>query len=113
MDESTFWKGRLERVYWVKGKFADQPDRRFIKAPVDLLKLDGEMYVVPASASIGGAGKGEHNGITGVDEGDELNTVYSGGWYDTKNDVFLEEYQLGDWNGNNDTWMRVHQFGLV
>ena len=112
MDNTTYFKGKLNRVYFNVGNFYGEQEPRFIKAPLDVLSLDGNTYIVPLTYGAAGNSKTGLSGVLLNDDSDALNVAQQGGWYDSKRDIMMESHQLGDWQGS-DNWTSVNQFGLV
>ena len=113
MDDSTFFKGKLERVYYDIGTFPGQSEHKFIKAPFDVLKVNGQTYIVPLTFGGGTTSNVSMSGVLANDETGELNVAQQGGWYDTMKNIVMQEHEMGDWKGDRDNWLQVHRYGLV
>lgn len=119
MDDKVFFSGKLEKVYFYLGTFEQERSRRrFVKAPFDRLMLNGEAFVMPVSSfALGGPGNGGNGGLSGllaVDEGNEFEfDLGQAFFFDTLENLVLERHEMGDWKGNKDNWLQVHQFGPV
>ena len=128
MATTDWWNQTLvQEVYYPKGRYNhDYGKKRFVRAPFLLILTQGTNdakwtdYWMPApfSGNLGSGGGREMKDFLSSDSGDSECRHPFG--YITRQDLTIEEHQLGDWSAigdgkpeSEDTWMRFHRIGFI
>lgn len=96
-------------VYYNFGKFYNDQRGRFVKAPFDLVKIDGIQYVMPKSVA------GTAAELDTVIAGDTSTPEYFLGrddfGFSNLTPMVMNENEMGDYS--SDTFKAVHRFGFI
>lgn len=112
MTDRVLFDSKLERVYYLIGKFrSNTGKRRFIKAPFDIIWINDEFFLMPTSTPFG-CGRATTGGVLSEDEGDGVNLANHFA-YDTLENIVMEPNEMGDFKSSKDNWMMVHDFSLA
>jgi len=97
------------QVYYRFGKFHNDQRQKFVKAPFDVVKIDGTEYLMPKPVA------GSAAELDTVISGDTSTAEYFLGREDfgfvNMNPVIVDENEMGDVSG--DTFKAVHRFGFI
>jgi hypothetical protein len=110
--DTIFETGKIKEIFFDRGTFANDVAKKYVKAPFDLLQLDGEQYILPASIPFGsGNGPGNPLGVLAIDDVEELYQSREG-FYHTLEIQRAALYQFGDWKGE-DNWKGLFKLGMI
>lgn len=111
---TIFTRGRINEIFFSIGRFDTEKVRKFVHAPVDLLLLDGEMYLrtrsiletgcsLPAlTAQVGQAATVDEEFFSARDT-----------WPLELQPLTMGEHELGNWAERGTDWTGVHKFGFI
>lgn len=109
MAKSTLLEqGELTEVYYSFGTFANDQRAKFLKAPFDILSLNGEQYVQPLAV---GGNDAELKGLFG--SGTIAAEQYLGRrdfGFSNLTPIVVGEHEMGT---GQDSWKGLHFFDLI
>jgi hypothetical protein len=115
MADNDFWdKTKRLEVYYAWGIFpGDGGSKRFMKAPLDILKTPFGQFVCPDNPALATGSSAQSSALTSDDVNDAFygsrNELYSNG-----ERIVIGEHEMGDYNGTaGEIWIGVHKFGPV
>jgi len=110
---TIFTRGRLNEVFFRLGKFDNDTKGKFIHAPLDMLTLDGEMFLNTRTFKAGG-------GLLEIAPWVSQNAVVDEEWKSARdvfptelNPIVIGEHELGNWEERGNDWTGMHQLGYI
>lgn len=102
-------RGEITEVYYPFGSFHNDQRKKFLKAPFDIVKLNGEEYVQPLAVGGNAAElQGAFNSST-VDTEQYMGRRDFG--FSNLTPLVVQENEMGAWQ--SDGWKGVHFFDLI
>jgi hypothetical protein len=110
---TIFQRARVNEVYFAIGKFDGDTKRKFIHAPVDMLTLDGVMYLNTRPFKAGG-GLLEVAPWVSQNEGPDEDWMSARDFFCTElNPIVMGEHELGNWQERGTDWTGLHKLGFI
>ena len=103
----TYSYSKIKPVYYPVGKFTNDQRPRFLKAPFDVVVINGVSFIQPLSI---GSGPGAVASQSGNGDAEQARLVRQLFYTDCGDPVYLEEHEMGD---GTSSWKGLHKFGLV
>jgi len=102
----TYSRSKKQHVYFPMGKFDGSKNPRFLRAPFDLVKINGTLYVEPVSILA------STEAIAQLSNADtEVQRLGLSQWFLDIEPIVLGEHEMGDFSKDN--WMSFQRFGYV
>jgi hypothetical protein len=111
---TIFTRGRINEIFFAIGKFDAEKVRKFVHAPVDMLILDGAMYlrtrpVLDTGHSLAALTPEVGQAVNVDEEFASCRDV----WPLELQPITIGQHQLGNWAERGTDWTGVHRFGFI
>jgi hypothetical protein len=110
---TIFQRARVNEVFFAIGKFDGDTKRKFIHAPLDMLILDGEMFLNTRCCKA-------TNGLNAIVPYVSTTDVIDEDWMSARdffctelNPVVMGEHEFGNWQERGTDWTGVHKLGFI
>ncbi|MHB8123105.1 MAG: hypothetical protein ACYDG4_13225 [Desulfuromonadaceae bacterium] len=111
---TIFARARVNEIFYPVGKFENDTKRKFIHAPLDVLILDGEMYLkTRGMTEAAGSLPALAPTISQTDSIDEDLKSVSDGFFTELNPIVMGEHEFGNWQEHGNDWTGLHKLGFI
>ena len=110
---TIFTRARLNEVFYRIGKFDNDTKGKFIHAPLDVLILDGVMYLNTRCFKAGGGLLEVAPWVSQTGVIDEEFMSARDIFPTELNPIVIGQHELGNWKERGTDWTGVHQLGFI